>query len=44
MMRVVDVVYSFPDLLLIILINTSLNRVWLDHVLSVWCSPGRTAS
>jgi len=36
LMRVVDVVYSFPDLLLIILINTSLNRVWLDHALSVW--------
>ena len=36
MMRVVDVVYSFPDLLLIILINTSLNREWLDAALSVW--------
>jgi oligopeptide transport system permease protein len=35
MMRVVDVVYSFPDLLLIILINASINREWLDGVLSM---------
>ena len=40
LMRVVDVVYSFPDLLLIILINTSINRVWLDQVLSVWWLSG----
>jgi len=36
LMRVVDVVYSFPDLLLIILINTAINREWLDAALSVW--------
>lgn len=34
MMRVVDVIYSFPDLLLIILINASINREWLDSILS----------
>jgi len=33
MMRVVDVLYSFPDLLLIILINASINRDWLDNLL-----------
>ncbi|OGP57297.1 MAG: peptide ABC transporter permease [Deltaproteobacteria bacterium RBG_13_61_14] len=36
LMRVVDVVYSFPDLLLIILINTAINREWLLAVLSAW--------
>ncbi len=35
MMRVVDVIYSFPDLLLIILINASINRQSLDAILSV---------
>jgi oligopeptide transport system permease protein len=34
MMRVVDVIYSFPDLLLIILVNASINRAWLDRVLA----------
>jgi len=34
MMRFVDVVYSFPDLLLIILINTAISREWLDNVLA----------
>lgn len=33
MMRVVDVLYSFPDLLLIILISASINREWLDNLL-----------
>ncbi|MFO8057791.1 MAG: ABC transporter permease [bacterium] len=33
LMRIVDVVYSFPDLLLIILINVSINREWLQGVL-----------
>jgi oligopeptide transport system permease protein len=33
MMRVVDVLYSFPDLLLIILINASINRDWLNNLL-----------
>lgn len=33
MMRIVDVVYSFPDLLLIILINVSINREWLQALL-----------
>lgn len=43
LMRVVDVVYSFPDLLLIILINTALNREWLSAGLSspwlCWARP-----
>ncbi|HUT55473.1 MAG TPA: ABC transporter permease [bacterium] len=34
MMRVVDVIYSFPDLLLIILVNASINREWLDGLLA----------
>jgi oligopeptide transport system permease protein len=34
MMRVVDVIYSFPDLLLIILINASIDREWLDGTLT----------
>lgn len=34
MMRVVDVIYSFPDLLLIILINASIDREWLDGLLT----------
>ena len=33
LMRFVDIVYSFPDLLLIILINASINRAWLDSIL-----------
>jgi len=33
LMRIVDVVYSFPDLLLIILINVSINREWLQGIL-----------
>lgn len=34
MMRLVDIIYSFPDLLLIILINASINRAWLDRLLA----------
>jgi oligopeptide transport system permease protein len=33
LMRLVDIIYSFPDLLLIILINASIDRAWLDSVL-----------
>jgi oligopeptide transport system permease protein len=33
MMRIVDVLYSFPDLLLIILINASISREWLNSLL-----------
>lgn len=36
MMRVADVVYSFPDLLLIILINAGIDREWLAGVLDRW--------
>ncbi len=51
MMRFVDMVYSFPDLLLIILINTSINRQALDGLLSAagigflnrWLNPDNLA-
>jgi len=35
LMRLADMVYSFPDLLLIILINAVISREWLDHALSL---------
>lgn len=34
MMRAVDVIYSFPSLLLIILINASIDKAWLDSMLA----------